>query len=389
MTLPTITGSPPGPVSRLEIPREKLHGIAGAAFIAVVIIAAAVGGYYFLVYKPYMEHLEKLKAEKLAEVNKYFTGPLANDPVKFKLIQMIMSAQTPEQVESIDVKGMATVEWKKYWIGQIKFNQKNGVVEVITPQGPQLLNVKDAINKVKSMDLKELMKITVKRPETVLVAIKVRADKAPMPLFRGEKVTLVIYGVKKIYQQQPSGGAAASSGSKVIGISYKWVKVVKGCVIRYMFLTNINNWVNLTTSVRTISASALVNIYKSGSVNFGASYVLLISQALMQSAASARASAVAGVPGTTGLKGKTDTGAGYTQVAYIADLRDFIKLLALEQAKKEGGFIKALNQLEAKEGIRGWKFIVLVIEIPSDLLKDKKVVKSLIYGWVLVTPEMK
>jgi len=388
VTLPTITGSPPGPVSRLEIPREKLHGIAGAAFIAVLIIAAAVGGYYFLVYKPYMEHLEKLKAEKLAEVNKYFTGPLANDPVKFKLIQMIMSAQTPEQVQSIDVKGIATIEWKKYWIGQIKFNQKRGIVELITPQGPQLLSVKDAINKVKSMNLKELMKITVKKPETVLVAIKVRADKAPMPLFRGEKVTLVIYGVKKIYATPKPGAGATSASHKVVGIKYKWIKVVKGCVIRYIFLTNVNNWLNLTTTVKMMSASALVNIYKSGSVNAGASWVLLVNSAL-GGARGAGGGAAGQLPGTTQITGTTDTGAKYREVAYVTDLRDFIKLLALEQAKKKGGFIKALNQLEASEGIRGWKFVVLVIEIPSDLLKDKKIVKSLIYGWVLVTPEMK
>ncbi|NPB01869.1 MAG: DUF515 domain-containing protein [Methanopyri archaeon] len=388
MTLPTITGSPPGPVSRLEIPREKLHGIAGAAFIAVLIIAAAVGGYYFLVYKPYMEHLEKLKAEKLAEVNKYFTGPLANDPVKFKLIQMIMSAQTPEQVQSIDVKGIATIEWKKYWIGQIKFNQKRGIVELITPQGPQLLSVKDAINKVKSMNLKELMKITVKKPETVLVAIKVRADKAPMPLFRGEKVTLVIYGVKKIYATPKPGAGATSASHKVVGIKYKWIKVVKGCVIRYIFLTNVNNWLNLTTTVKMISASALVNIYKSGSVNAGVNWVLLVNSAL-GGAKGGGAGAAGRLPGTTQITGTTSTGAKYREVAYVTDLRDFIKLLALEQAKKKGGFIRALNQLEAKEGIRGWKFVVLVIEIPSDLLKDKKIVKSLIYGWVLVTPEMK
>lgn len=102
------------------IPEADKRTLIGAAVIACIIIFIAVLGYWFLYYQPYQEALESAKAQKIAEVNAYYKGPLATDPRKQALLAQIESATTPEEVLAIDVLGPATQSWRTYQLQQIQ-----------------------------------------------------------------------------------------------------------------------------------------------------------------------------------------------------------------------------------------------------------------------------
>ncbi|WP_457614705.1 DUF515 domain-containing protein [Methanopyrus sp.] len=353
---------PVRPTNFIEIPEEKRHAVVGAIVIGLIFLAAGGGAYYFFVYKPYVEQLEKLRAQKLKELNKYFTGPLATSPVRAKLQQQILSAETPEQLQAIDVVGAATVEWRRYLAKQIKMNQKNNKVELVTPEGPQLLTVKDALNKIRMMNIDQLMKTQVKRPETVLLAIWADPNKTG-PIKIGDKVTLVVSPqIKKIRK-------------------IKGPNQISGAIVRYILL--IEGGLPGNLKIDLVSASALETLYRTGSADIALRKVLF--------------------PATLAGRGAGGGGAGGYQASYtlpnypghetrinapvaLVDLRDLVRAMAVEKAKK-GGFIRQLMDIETKQGIRSWDNLLVIVEVPKDALQPKVLIASSIKGGILILPE--
>ncbi|MEO2241087.1 MAG: DUF515 domain-containing protein [Euryarchaeota archaeon] len=353
----------------LEIPEERRHAIVGALVLGLVILGSAVGAWYFLYYRPYMEQLQKLRQQKLAELNKYFTGPLATSPVRTKLQQQILSAETIEQLQAIDVVGAATVEWQKYQISQIKRNQKNGRVELITPQGPQLMSVKDAIAKVKSMSVDDLMRLVVKRPETVLIAVWADPNKTGA-IRVGDRVTLstVDWVIKAALHKRGE--------AKVPSELLKGPNQISGGIVRYILLVR-GGLVGFNTKINLESAAKAAELYRSGSVDIAARKMVVPAAAL-------------GLVGRGGAGG--GAGGGTLQRAQeplvgIIDLSDFIKAMALAKARKGGGYVKQLMSLERREGIRAWDKLIVVVEIPKDAVTPKILIAAAIRGGFWIMPE--
>lgn len=149
--------------------------LVGAAVFAIILIVLVGAGYYFLVYSPYQESLGSAKQTKINEVNAYFTGPLATDPRGTDLRLQIDSAQTPEQVNAIDVLGPATQAWRQYQTQQIE-SQKDpyGRVMIVYSAGNQkniILKVADAQKLVNEADASVLSKMTIKTPDTVAIPL--------------------------------------------------------------------------------------------------------------------------------------------------------------------------------------------------------------------------
>ncbi|HII60833.1 DUF515 domain-containing protein [Pyrococcus horikoshii] len=106
------TPGPPKPprrrVSRIGMFRERERRkriIIGALVLTIVIVGAVISIYTYLESKAARE-LENAKKAKIAEVNKCFTGELANDTVKVQLINKILAAKSVKEVQSINVKAI-------------------------------------------------------------------------------------------------------------------------------------------------------------------------------------------------------------------------------------------------------------------------------------------
>ncbi|WP_457620490.1 DUF515 domain-containing protein [Methanopyrus sp.] len=358
---------PVKPTNFIEIPEEKRHAVVGAIVIGLIFLAAGGGAYYFFVYKPYVEKLEKLRAQKLKELNKYFTGPLAASPVRAKLQQQILSAETPEQLQAIDVVGAATVEWRRYLAKQIKMNQKNGRVELVTPEGPQLLTVKDALNKIRMMGIDQLMKTQVKRPETVLIAVWADPNKTG-PIKIGDKVTLVVSPqvLKKI--KKIKGGT-------------KGPNQISGAIVRYILL--IEGGLPGNLKIDLVSASALEALYRTGSADIALRKVLFPATLVGRGAGGGGAG---GSQASYTLQKYPGSGARVTAPVALVDLRDLVRAMAVEKAKK-GGFIRQLMNIETRQGIRSWENLLVIVEIPKDALQPKVLIASSIKGGMLILPE--
>nr|WP_048055276.1 DUF515 domain-containing protein [Pyrococcus sp. NA2] len=106
---PSAPGPPKPPkrrVSRIGMFRERERRkriIVGALVLAIIIIGAVISIYTYLESKAARE-LEAAKKVKISEVNKCFTGELANDTVKVQLINRILAAKSIEELQTINVK---------------------------------------------------------------------------------------------------------------------------------------------------------------------------------------------------------------------------------------------------------------------------------------------
>lgn len=174
---------PPRIGIRPKIPEEDQRTLVGAIVFGIMLIIVVAIGYYFVVYQPYHETLQSAKAEKLAEVEAYFKGPLATDPQKQAILAEIDSGTTPEEVLAVDVLGPATKSWRKYQTQQIntqkdKFNRVM-VVYNTTDTGGQsrskraIMKVSDAQKLVNEADATVLANMVIQTPDTVAVPIMI------------------------------------------------------------------------------------------------------------------------------------------------------------------------------------------------------------------------
>lgn len=123
-------------------------------------------GYFFLVHEPYQNELSSVKQTKLNEINTYFTGPLATDPIKISLKSQIESATTPTEVLSIDVLTPATQAWRTYQLQQINiYKGSSGTVGVTySASGSQrnaVMKVTDAQRLVTQLDANVLSSMVI------------------------------------------------------------------------------------------------------------------------------------------------------------------------------------------------------------------------------------
>jgi len=103
---PSAPARKPSKLGRLRERERRRRIIIGASILAIIIIAVVVG-VYITYQNRETKQLEEAKLAKVAEVNKYFTGELQNDTLRTQLINQINSAQSIDELEKIDVKGLA------------------------------------------------------------------------------------------------------------------------------------------------------------------------------------------------------------------------------------------------------------------------------------------
>ena len=151
--------------------KKKKIGVIITIFVLITLVSSA---YYFLIYEPSQEKLSLAKTTKLNELHELYSGPLTSSPNSYLLEDKINEAQTPQKVENINIRGMATKDWKNYhkksiYINSDKYNRTMAVY--LNESKNTILPAKKAIKIVNENDAEILSKIKFDEPNTVSVPI--------------------------------------------------------------------------------------------------------------------------------------------------------------------------------------------------------------------------
>ena len=92
---------------------EKKRKI-GKIITVLIILTIIISTYYFLIYEPSQEKLNESKTKKLNELHSLYKGPLSGTNNAFELEHKIEDAKNIYEIESIDIVGLATKDWKTF-----------------------------------------------------------------------------------------------------------------------------------------------------------------------------------------------------------------------------------------------------------------------------------
>ena len=154
---------------------EKKRKI-GVIISTIIIITLVVSAYYFIIYEPTQEQLSIAKTTKLNELHDLYSGALATSPNALLLENKINDAQSPEEIETINILTPATKDWKSYHkksigLNQDKYNRTMAVYE--NESKNTIIPISEAMEIVNENDATILSKIKFKEPNTVSVPILV------------------------------------------------------------------------------------------------------------------------------------------------------------------------------------------------------------------------
>ena len=157
------------------ISEEKKRNI-GMIITTIIIITLVISAYYFLIYEPAQQELNEAKTAKLNQLHSLYKGPLASAGSVFQIENEIENARSAGEVNSIDIVGPATKDWKAHQLKSInmntdKFNRTMAVYENNTKN--IVMSASDAIAIVNNNDARTLSEITFEKPNTVSVPILV------------------------------------------------------------------------------------------------------------------------------------------------------------------------------------------------------------------------
>lgn len=156
----------------IEDEKKKKIGILITTLIILTLIVSA---YYFLIYEPSQANLEEAQTAKLNELHLLYKGPLASATEAFNLEKEITESKNAFEVETIDIMGPATKDWKKHHQKAIEtnhddFNRTMASYETNTSKNA-IMPVSEALNFVNNNDATILSDVKFEKPDTVSVPI--------------------------------------------------------------------------------------------------------------------------------------------------------------------------------------------------------------------------
>ena len=159
-----------------SISDEEKKGKIGVIISTIIIITLVVSAYYFIIYEPTQEQLSIAKTTKLNELHDLYSGALATSPNALLLENKINDAQSPEEIETINILTPATKDWKSYHkksigLNQDKYNRTMAVYE--NESKNTIIPISEAMEIVNENDATILSKIKFEEPNTVSVPILV------------------------------------------------------------------------------------------------------------------------------------------------------------------------------------------------------------------------
>ncbi|AAL81120.1 DUF515 domain-containing protein [Pyrococcus furiosus DSM 3638] len=157
---PTPAKPPRRRFSRIGTLREKERRkrvIIGAVVLSVIIIAGVFAIYMYFENKAVRE-LENAKNAKIAEVNACFKGELANDTVKFQLINKIMAAKSIEELEKINVNQICEQRKKELEEERIRAEQERLAKELAQLKNDTKESIKAAFGPLLQVEVPDEIK---------------------------------------------------------------------------------------------------------------------------------------------------------------------------------------------------------------------------------------
>ena len=154
---------------------EKKRKI-GVIISTIIIITLVASAYYFIIYEPTQEQLSIAKTTKLNELHELYSGALATSPNALLLENKINDAQSPEEIETINILTPATKDWKSYHKKSIGLNQDryNRTMAVYENESKNtIIPISEAMEILNENDATILSKIKFEEPNTVSVPILV------------------------------------------------------------------------------------------------------------------------------------------------------------------------------------------------------------------------
>ena len=159
----------------IEISDDERKKKIGMIITTLIVVVLVVSSYYFFIYEPSQKDLQTAQGEKLNELHSLYKGPLASAAEAFTLERQIKDAKNFHQVETIDIVGPATKDWRNFQKTAInhnhdKFNRTMAIYEseesksVIMPVG-------EALNIVNGQDVYIISNIKFEKPNTISVPV--------------------------------------------------------------------------------------------------------------------------------------------------------------------------------------------------------------------------
>ena len=200
---------------------EKKRKI-GVIISTIIIITLVVSAYYFIIYEPTQEQLSIAKTAKLNELHDLYSGALATSPNALLLENKINDAQSPEEIETINILTPATKDWKSYHkksigLNQDKYNRTMAVYE--NESKNTIMPISEATEILNENDATVLSKIKFEEPNTVSVPILVSRLQAGAGLVKVGSVVDIYTNYNSSYESNTTNSSAPKiSGCTVLSI---------------------------------------------------------------------------------------------------------------------------------------------------------------------------
>ena len=200
---------------------EKKRKI-GVIISTIIIITLVVSAYYFIIYEPTQEQLSIAKTAKLNELHDLYSGALATSPNALLLENKINDAQSPEEIETINILTPATKDWKSYHkksigLNQDKYNRTMAVYE--NESKNTIMPISEATEILNENDATVLSKIKFEEPNTVSVPILVSRLQAGAGLVKVGSVVDIYTNYNSSYESNTTNSSTSKiSGCTVLSI---------------------------------------------------------------------------------------------------------------------------------------------------------------------------
>lgn len=212
--------------SSAEITEDEKKRKVGLAITTLVILVLIVSCYYFLIYEPSQQSLSEAKTGKLNELHSIYKGPLASASEAFTLEKQIRDGKSPSEVESINILGPGTKDWRNFQKSAInknhdKYNRTMAVYQTEENKSV-IMPTSEALKIVNTQGASALSNIEFKKPNTINVPVLISRLQAGAGL-------LSVGSIVDIYTQSGINGTASPQNSSSPTISGCTVVSVMRC----------------------------------------------------------------------------------------------------------------------------------------------------------------
>ena len=200
---------------------EKKRKI-GVIITTIILLTLIISAYYFVIYEPAQEELSLARTTKLNELHDLYNGALAASSNVFILENQINNANSPEEIESINIVATATKDWKTFHKNSLSHNQDqyNRTMAVYENESKNtIIHVNEAINIINENDARVLSKLKFEEPNTVSVPILVSRLQASAGLVSVGSVVDIYTNTNSSYENDTQNKTSPDiSGCTVLAI---------------------------------------------------------------------------------------------------------------------------------------------------------------------------